>query len=106
MPTLPGEDLHEAALIKEATAGRLDGWGWNETKALSLSWFVGLASVLRQIESAGRWPSGLCLLGSALFATFQLPTAFGHLSGWTVSRTGLTPGYLTQCFVLAMVFPP
>ena len=24
----------------------LDGWAWNEIKALSLSWFVGLALVL------------------------------------------------------------
>ena len=27
--------------------------------ALSLSWFVGLALVLRQIETAGKWPQGL-----------------------------------------------
>ena len=28
-------------------------------KLFSLSWFFGLASVLRQIEAAGRWPQGL-----------------------------------------------
>ena len=26
------------------------GWAWNEIKAFSLSWFVGLASVLRQVK--------------------------------------------------------
>ena len=33
--------------------------GWNVVKALSLSWFVGLAFVLRQIETAGPRPQGL-----------------------------------------------
>ena len=37
----------------------MDGWAWNEIKALSLSWFVGLALVLRQVGAAGRWPQGL-----------------------------------------------
>ena len=31
----------------------LDGWAWNEIQALYLSWFVGLALVLRKIEVAG-----------------------------------------------------
>ena len=43
------EELYDVAMAKTSTAG----------KALSLSWFVGLASVLRQIEAAGRWPQGL-----------------------------------------------
>ena len=34
-------------------------WAWNEIKALSLSSFVGLALVFRQIEAAGQWPQGL-----------------------------------------------
>ena len=37
----------------------MDGWAWNEIKALSLSWFVGLSLVLRQIETLGQWPQGL-----------------------------------------------
>ena len=37
----------------------MDGWVWNDIKALSLSWFVGLALVLRQIETVGQWPQGL-----------------------------------------------
>ena len=44
---------------KKPTAAGLDGWAWNEIKALSLSWFVGLALVLRQIETLGQWPQGL-----------------------------------------------
>ena len=46
-------------MAKKSTAAGLDGWAWNEIKALSLSWFVGLALVLRQIEAAGKWPQGL-----------------------------------------------
>ena len=59
LPILTCEELYEAAMAKKSTAGGLDGWAWNEIKAFSLSWFVGLALVLRQIEAAGRWPQGL-----------------------------------------------
>ena len=59
MPVLTGEELHDAAIAKKSTAGGIDVWAWNEVKALSLPWFVGLALVLRQVESAGEWPQGL-----------------------------------------------
>ena len=59
LPILTGEEPYEAAMAKKSTAAGLDGWAWNEIKALSLSWFVGLALVLRQIEAAGQWPQGL-----------------------------------------------
>ena len=59
LPILTGEELYDADMAKKSTAAGLDGWAWNEIKALSLSWFVGLALVLRQIEAAGRWPQGL-----------------------------------------------
>ena len=59
LPILTGEELYEVAMAKKSTAGGLDGWAWNEIKTLSLTWFVGLALVLRQIETAGRWPQGL-----------------------------------------------
>ena len=59
LPILTGEELYEAAMAKKPTAAGLDGWAWNEVKALSLSWFVGLALVLRQIETVGQWPQGL-----------------------------------------------
>ena len=51
MLILTGDALCGAAMLKKPTAGRLDGWVWNETKALSLSCFVGLTQVLRQVES-------------------------------------------------------
>ena len=41
LPILTGEELYEAAMAKKSTAAGLDGWAWNEIKALSLSWFVG-----------------------------------------------------------------
>ena len=59
MPVLTGEDLHSAVLAKKSTSGGLDGWGWNELKALPLSWYVGLAWILRLFEDTGVWPDGL-----------------------------------------------
>ena len=56
---LTGEDLHCAVLAKKSTSGGLDGWGWNELKALPLSWYVGLAWILRLVEDTGVWPDGL-----------------------------------------------
>ena len=54
LPILTGEDLMKLLWAKKSTAAGLDGWAWNEIKALSLSWFVGLALVLRQVEVAGQ----------------------------------------------------
>ena len=59
LPILTGEELYEAVMAKKSTAAGLDGWAWNEIKALSRSWFVGLALVLRHIETIGQWPQGL-----------------------------------------------
>ena len=59
MPVLTGEDLHSMVFAKKATSGGLDGWGWNELKALPLSWYVGLAWILRLAEDTGVWPDGL-----------------------------------------------
>ena len=42
LPILTGEELYEVAIAKKSTAGGLDGWAWNEIKALSLSWFSDL----------------------------------------------------------------
>ena len=59
MPVLTGEDLHSAVLAKKASSGGLDEWGWNELKALPLSWYVGLLWILRLVEDTGVWPDGL-----------------------------------------------
>ena len=37
----------------------LDGWAWNEIKALPLSWFSSLAILLNLGESAGTSPQSL-----------------------------------------------
>ena len=50
---LIGEELYEAAMAKKSTAAGLGGWAWNEIKVLSLSWFVCLALVLRQVGTTG-----------------------------------------------------
>ena len=47
------------ARVKKSTAGGLDGWAWNEIKALPLPWFSGLAFSFGAVESTGTWPQGL-----------------------------------------------
>ena len=46
LPRITGRDLQEVACAKKSTAGWLDGWAWNEIKALPLPWFSGLAILL------------------------------------------------------------
>ena len=53
LPILTGEDLQSTVLAKKSISGGLDGWGWNELKALPLSWYVGLAWILRLVEDTG-----------------------------------------------------
>ena len=59
LPRITGRDLQEVARAKRSTAGGLDGWAWNEIKALPLPWFSGLAILLELVESTGTWPQGL-----------------------------------------------
>ena len=59
LPRTTGRDLQEVARAKKSTAGGLDGWAWNEVKALPLPWFSGLAILLELVESTGTWPQGL-----------------------------------------------
>ena len=47
------------ARAKKSTAGGLDGWAWNEIKALPLPWFSCLAILLELVESTHVWPQGL-----------------------------------------------
>ena len=120
LPVLTGEELYEAAMAKKSTAAGLDGWAWNEIKALSLSWFVCLALVLRQVEAAGQWPQGLLdeyipmipkaegdstPLGQR--PLFVLPL---FIVSWLrfvlpILRSGFIPGFLTLSLVLVRVYP-
>ena len=59
LPRITGRDLLEVAWAKKSTAGGLDGWAWNEIKALPLPWFSGLAILLELVETSGIWPQGL-----------------------------------------------
>ena len=59
LPWITGRDLQEVVRAKKSTAGGLDGWAWNEIKALPLPWFSGLAILLELVESTGTWPQGL-----------------------------------------------
>ena len=59
LPRITGRDLQEVARAKKSTAGGLDGWAWNEIKALPLPWFSGLAILLELVETNGVWPQGL-----------------------------------------------
>ena len=44
---------------QKSIAGGLDGWAWNEIKALPLPWLSGLAILLKLVEASGVWPQGL-----------------------------------------------
>ena len=59
LPRIKGRDLQEVARAKKSAAGGLDGWAWNEIKALPLPWFSGLAILLELVETTGTWPQGL-----------------------------------------------
>ena len=59
LPRITGRGLQEVARAKKSTAGGLDGWAWNEIKALPLPWFSGLAILLELVDSTGVWPQGL-----------------------------------------------
>ena len=56
---ITGRDLQEVARAKKSAAGGMDGWAWNEVKALPLLWFSDLAILLEPVESTGVWPQGL-----------------------------------------------
>ena len=51
LPRISGADLQEVARVKKSTAGRLDGWAWNEIKALPLPWLSGLLSFWRWLKT-------------------------------------------------------
>ena len=103
LPRNTGRDLQKVARAKKTTAGRLDGWAWNEIQALSLLWFSGVAILVELVESIGIWPPGLldaCIAmipkanGDSAFVGQRplsvLPVAcrlwaslrLGHLRGW------------------------
>ena len=56
LPRITGQDLLEVDRAKRSTAGGLDGWAWNEIKALPLAWSSGLATLLNRVETSGVWP--------------------------------------------------
>ena len=88
LPILTGEELYEAAMAKKPTAAGLDGWAWNEIQALSLSWFVGLALVLRQIETVPKAEGDSTPIGqrhlSVLPVVYRLwaSVRLAHLQEW------------------------
>ena len=43
LPRITGRDLREVGKAQKSTARGLDGWAWNEIKALPLPWFSGWA---------------------------------------------------------------
>ena len=98
-----GRHLQEVARAKKSTVGGLDGWAWNEIKALPLPWFSGLAVILKLVETTGIWPQGLLdaffalipeadgdstplgqRLLSVLFVVYRLWASLrlGHLREW------------------------
>ena len=52
--------------LKKSTAGGLDGWAWNEVKALPLPRFSGLAILFDLVETTGVWPQRLLDASTAM----------------------------------------
>ena len=77
LPRITGRDLQEVARAQKSSAGGLDGWAWNEIKALPLPWFSGLAILLELVETSGIWPQGLL---DAYIA--MIPKADGDTTPW------------------------
>ena len=82
LPRTTGRDLQEVARAKKSTAGGLDGWAWNEIKALPLPWFSGLAILLELVETWAwneikalplPWFSGLAILLELIESTGTWP---------------------------------
>ena len=102
LPRITGRDLQEVARAEKSTAGSLDGWAWNEIKALPLPWFSGLAILLELVETSGVWPQGLL---DAFFA--MIPKADGDFytpwsrlcagCGLPIFGSGLRGGCLDRC---------
>ena len=80
---------------RKTAAGCLDGWAWNEIKALPLPWFSGLAILLELVESTGIWPQGLL---DAYIAT--IPKADGDST-----PSGQRPLSVPPCCVQVVGFP-
>ena len=65
LPRITGRDLQEVARAKKATAGGLDGWAWNEVKALPLPRFSGLAILLELVEPHGLLDAYIAMIPKA-----------------------------------------
>ena len=120
LPRITERDLQKVARAKKSTAGRLDGWAWNEIKALRLPWFSGLATLLELVETSGVWPQGLldaCIamiseadgdstpLGQTAPSVFYrlCKKAVGPRSGLVFFGIGSRSGYLSLSLVWVMV---
>ena len=119
LPELTGDDLHSAVLSEKATSGGLDGWTWHELKALPLSWYVGLALILREVENSAAWPQRLLdayitiilkTYGDSTpllqrpFVFYRLFIASGPRSGLAIFKLGFTLGSQTLFLVLVKVY--
>ena len=118
LPRITGRDLQEVARAKKSSAGGLNGWAWNEVKALPLPCFSILSILLNLVETSGVWPQGLLdayidmipkddgdttpqVNGPSVCS--RLCTSCGLPFGMDIRGSGLRGGYLSRCLVLVMV---
>ena len=59
--------------------GGLDGWAWNEVKALPPAQFSGLAVLFSMVESTGVWPQGPIDVHIAMIPEVDDSTSLGQL---------------------------
>ena len=110
LPRITGRDLQEVARAKKSIAGGLDGWAWNEIKALPLPWFSGLAILLELVETTGVWPQGLLDAYIAMILKMDGDSTPGSTApqrayrlwasfGLDICESGLRGGCLNLCSV-------
>ena len=98
LPPLDGQMLCDAVAGEYASAGSLDGWKWRVFKALSVSWFDGLASILRLIEDSGEWPQGLLDANMVMIPKAEGMPPLGQRSTYCVWVVGQVRAHLqTWC---------
>ena len=105
LPRVTGRDLQEVARAKKSTVGELDGWAWNELKALPLPWFSGLAIPLELVETSGIWPQGLLDAKIAM-----IPKADGDSTPRSTAPQRApgcvqAVGFPNRCVASVMVYP-
>ena len=60
----------------------IDGWVWREFKALSVTWFDGLARILSRVEDVGVWPDEYIAMTMTMTMTHSEKSHIRRMKAW------------------------